>query len=91
MASKTPHPPVASAAILSKTVDLLLLIYCLLLLPLLWGFIWRFSLCFATICILNSFAIISLGKGKLVALRLLCSEYTWSVAVIMFCRCHVGA
>ena len=57
-----------SAAVCSVVVVLLLFIHCLLLLPLFVG------TCFAVLCVLSSFAIISLGKIELVALLLLCSE-----------------
>ena len=38
------------------------------------GFNVRSLFCFGVLCVLSSFAIISLGKRELVALLLLCSE-----------------
>ena len=56
----------ASGAVRSKAVVLSLFIHCLLSLPLLWGFSVRSLYCFAALCILSSFANISLGKFTLV-------------------------
>ena len=61
-------PPVAKAAIRSKAVVLLLLIYCFMYLPLFvdvlcWSLFW-----YALLCVLSSFAIILTGKRELVAL-----------------------
>ena len=54
-----PSPPVAQAAVYSKKVVLLLVIYCLMYFPLLLGALCVF-LCFGThyFCFLSSFAII---------------------------------
>ena len=41
-----------------------------------------FLFCFAVICVLSSFAIISLGKRELTALLLLCSECHVSVIAL---------
>ena len=46
------------------------------------GFSVRSLFCFAVLCVLSSFAIISLGKRKLVALLLLCSECHVAVIVL---------
>ena len=49
-----------------KAVDQLLLIHCLLLLPLFWGFqVCHFR--YVVLCVLSSFAVILLRKTKLVA------------------------
>ena len=54
----TPHTPVASAAVRSKSVVLLLFIYSILLLPLCVGFlscfVRHFLFCYAVLCILSS-------------------------------------
>ena len=49
----------------SKALILLLLIYCLLLLPIF--FLYRFLVLLCIICVLSRFAIMLLGKGDLVA------------------------
>ena len=54
----------ASAAVRSKAPVLLLFIHCLLLLPLL----VRSSFCFAVLCVLSTFEIVTLGKREVVAL-----------------------
>ena len=65
--------PVASAAVHSKAVVLLLLIYCLLLLPLFVGVLCLvLVLLFRTLCP-SSFAIILMGKIELVPLLYLSS------------------
>ena len=61
-------PSVASAAVRSKAVVLLLLIYCLLLLPLFVGVLCLvFVLLYSTLCP-SSFAIILMRKRELIAL-----------------------
>ena len=60
-------PPVASAAVRSKAVILLLLTFCLLLLPL-WGVCNCSMFCSTLFYVQSSIAIILIGKGGLVAL-----------------------
>ena len=64
-------PMVAKATVRSKAVVLLLLTFCLFLLPL-WESVIVYVLlsmfCFALICVHSSFAIILTGKRELVAL-----------------------
>ena len=55
----------AKAAVRTKTVLLLLLIHCLLLLPLRGGGV---LLCYAIICVLSSFTIILMGKREPIGL-----------------------
>ena len=73
---------ICSMTNLFMAVVLMLFIHCLLLLPLFCGFCVRFLFCFAVLCVLSSFAIISLGKRELVALLLLCSECHGAVIVL---------
>ena len=79
--SPPPHPLVAKAAVRSKAVVLLLLTFCLLLLPL-WEsvivlcFVVRFSM---SIIVLISIAIILMGKRELVALLNLSS---WCLVMV---------
>ena len=51
-----------------------------------WGFKSRFNVralfCFAVLCIISSFAIVSLGKREQVALLVLCNECHVAVFVI---------
>ena len=68
----------ASAAIRSEAVVLLLLIHSLLLLPL-WGFCVCFLFCCAVLCGLSSFAIISMAKREPVAL--LCQS-SWCLVTV---------
>ena len=56
-----PPPPVASAAVCSV---LLLFIYCVLLLPLFVVLSVRYLFCFAVLCVLSGFAVISLGGER---------------------------
>ena len=86
-------PWVAWAAVRSKAVVLLLLTCCLLLLPL-WDSV--IALCFVALYVHSSFAIILMGKRKLMALLSLSS---WCLLVVvwlflavpwvclMFCYC----
>ena len=60
----------------------MLFINYLLLLPFLVGFSIRSLFCFAVLCVVSIFAIISLGKRELVALLLLCSECHVTVIVL---------
>ena len=62
---------------------MLLFIDCLLLLPLFLGFSAGSLFCFAVLCVLSSFAIISLGKRELVALLLFCPECHAAVIVLL--------
>ena len=71
----------ASAAVCSKEVGLLLFIYCCCS-HCLWGLSVRSLFCLTVLCVLSSFAIISLGKRELVALLLLCSVCQFPVIVI---------
>ena len=66
-----PPLPVALAAVCSKVVVLLLLIYCLMYFPLFVGVLCLPLFCYALLCIHPSFAIILKRKRKLVALLLL--------------------
>ena len=62
------HPPVANVAVRFKTVALLLMIYCLMLLPL---FVGVLCLVLVLLCYTispTSFGIMLMGKGELVAL-----------------------
>ena len=74
------NPPVAQAAVRSKAVVLLLLTFCLLLLPL-WESV--IVLCFDVQCTLlyvhSSFSIILMGKRELVALLNLSS---WCLVMV---------
>ena len=70
-------PSVASPC--SEEVNLQLIIYCLLLLPL---FCVRYLFCFAVLCVLSSFAIIWLGNRELAALLVLCSECHVDVIIL---------
>ena len=64
-------PRVACAAVLSKAVALLLLIYCLMYFSLCVGILCLSLFCYALLCVHSSFAIILKRKRKLVALLLL--------------------
>ena len=64
-------PTVALAAVGSKVVVLLLLIYCLMYFPWIVGVLWLFLFCYALLCVHSRFAIILTRKRKLVALLLL--------------------
>ena len=64
-------PPVAWAAVHSKAVVLLLLIYCLMYFPLFVGVLCLSLFCYSLLCVHSSFAIILKRKRKLVALLLL--------------------
>ena len=59
------------AAVRSKTVVLLLFIYCLMVFPLFLRVLCLSLFCYALLCVHSSFAIILKRKGKLVALLLL--------------------
>ena len=59
------------AAVCSKAVVLLLLIYCLMYFPLFVGILCLSLFCYALLCFHSSFAIILKRKRKLVALLLL--------------------
>ena len=59
------------AAVHSKAVVLLLLIYCLMYFPLFVGVLRLSLFCYALLCVRSSFAIILKRKRKLVALLLL--------------------
>ena len=61
----------AKAAVRSKVVVLLLLIYCLMYFPLFVGVLCLSLFCYALLCVLSSFAIILKRKRKLVALLVL--------------------
>ena len=63
--------PVAYAAVRSKAVVLLLLIYCLVYFTLFVGVLCLSLFCYALLCVHSSFAIILKKKRKLVALLLL--------------------
>ena len=65
-----PHP-VAKAALCSKAVVLLLLIYCLMYFLLFVGVLCLSLFCYALLCVHSSFAIILKRKRKLVAFLLL--------------------
>ena len=69
--SPPPPPSVAQAAVHSKAVGLLLLIYCLMYFPLFVGVLCLSLFCYALLCVHSSFAIILKRKRKLVALILL--------------------
>ena len=73
----------ASAAVHSKAVVLLLFIHWLLLLLLFMGYYVRSFLCYAILSVFSCFAIIPLGKRELFALLSLSSEC--HVAVIILC------
>ena len=62
-----------------KAVVLLLFIHCLLLLSLFVFFVWSLFCC-AVLCILSSFAIISLGKRELIVLLF--------IVFLMSCDCY---
>ena len=64
-------PAVAQAAVCSKVVVLLLLIYCLMYFPLFVGVLCLSLFCHTLLCVHLSFAIILKRKRKLVALLLL--------------------
>ena len=64
-------PPVALAAVRSKAMVLLLLIYCLMYFPLFVGALCLYLFCYALLCVHSSLAIILKRKRKLVALLLL--------------------
>ena len=75
-------PPVAKAAVRSKAVVLLLLIYCLLLFPLFVGVLYLvLVLLFSFLCP-SSFAIIEMVKKELVALLYLSSWCIVTVSVL---------
>ena len=63
----------ASAAVRSKATVLLLFNHYLFCSNCLCGFSVKSMFCFAVLCVLSTFAIISLGKRELVTLHLLCS------------------
>ena len=63
--------PYVLAAVRSKVVVLLLLIYCLMYFPLYVGVLCLYLFCYALLCVYSSFAIILKRKRKLVALLLL--------------------
>ena len=67
----------------SKVVVLLLFINRFLLLPFLWGLVLCL-VCFAVLCVLSSFVIISLGKREMVALLLYCSK-----SMAFCCHCSL--
>ena len=60
-----PSPPLAWAAVCSKVVVLLLLIYCLLFSHPLWVFSVRSSFCYSVLCVLSGFAITLMQKRDL--------------------------
>ena len=62
---------VSKAAVLSKEVVLLLLIYCLMYFPLFVGVLCLALFCYALLCVHSKFAIILKRKRKLVTLLLL--------------------
>ena len=64
-------PPMALAAVRSKAMVLLLLIYRLIYFPLFVGVLCFYLFCYALLCVHSSFAIILKRKRKLVALLLL--------------------
>ena len=64
-------PQVAKAAVRSKAVVLLLLIYCLMYFPLFVGVLCLPLLCYALLCVHSSFTITLKRKRTLVALLLL--------------------
>ena len=72
-------PLVALAAVRSKAVVLLLLIYCLMYFSLFVGILCLSVFCYASLCVHFSFAIILKRKRKLVALLLL--SYRCSVTI----------
>ena len=71
--------PVAKAAVRSKAVALLLLIYCLMYFPLSVGGLCLSLFCYALLCVFSSFVIILKRKRELVILLLL--SYGWLVTV----------
>ena len=75
-------PPVAYAAVRSKAVVLLLLIYCLMYFPLFWGVLCLSLFCYSLLCVHSSFAIILKRKRKLVALLLLSYRCIVSINVM---------
>ena len=85
-------PPtlVAEAAVLSKTVVLLLLIFCLMYFPLFVGVLCLSLYCYALLCFHYSLAIISKRKRKLVALILLSyrCNFTVNVLWLFYTRCR---
>ena len=66
-----PLPPVAQAAVRSKTVVLLLFIYCLMYFPLFVVVLCLYLFCYALLCVYSSSAIILKRKRKFLALLLL--------------------
>ena len=72
----------AWAAVRFKAVVLLLLIYCLMYLPLLLGFLCLSLFCYALLCVHSSFAIILKRKRKLVDLLLLSYRCIVSITVL---------
>ena len=66
-----PHPTVAKAAVRSKAVVLLLMIYCLMCFPLFVGVLCLCLFCSAIFCVHSSFSIILKRKRKLIALCVL--------------------
>ena len=83
MRQNTFKPPVASAAIHSKVVVLLLRIHCLSLLHMFVG-LCLVLLCNAILSVLSNFALFSLRKRELVAL-LSVLAVMW---LILFCVCY---
>ena len=71
-------PPVAWAAVRSKAVVLLLLTFCLLLLPL-WGSVIVLCFCCTLLYVHSSIAIILMGKRELIALLNLSS---WCLVMV---------
>ena len=72
----------AWAAVCSKEVGLLLLIYCLMYFPWFVGVLCLSLFCYALLCVHSSFAIILKRKRKLVALVLLSCRYIVTVGVL---------
>ena len=79
-----PPSPLAKAAVRSKAVVLLLLIYCLMYFPLFVGALCLSLICYALLYVHSSFAIILKRKRKLVALFLLSFRCLITVIVLWF-------
>ena len=77
--------PVAKAAVRSKVVVLLLLIFCLMYFPLFLGVLCLCLFCYVLHCVHFSFAIILKWKRKLVALLLLSYRCIVTINVMWLC------
>ena len=74
----------AWAAVRSKAVVLLLLIYCLMYFPLFVGVLCLYLFCYALLCVLSHFAIILKRKRKVVALLLLSYRCIVTINILRF-------